>query len=264
MAAQQTSRTEAAVEAAPTAVPAALAPAPVPPAPAPHGARRHLPPRPAIVVVALLALGVWAGYQHWLSLQPPGPLTASGTVEADEVVLSAEVTGRLVELGVEEGRSVRAADVVARLDDALIQQQLLQADAAPRRQLELQADRYQVRSPSPGTVLRVVGHVGEVVGPGAAIATVADLAQLKLTLYVLERDLGRVQVGQAVAITADPYPGRTFEGRVTAINSRAEFTPRNVQTQRDRQNLVFGVRVRVANPDRALKPGLPVDATFLP
>jgi HlyD family secretion protein len=51
---------------------------------------------------------------------------------------------------------------------------------------------------------------------------------------------------------------------VTSTNPRAEFTPRNVQTQRDRLNLVFGVQVRVDNPEMALKPGMPVDARFAP
>ena len=63
-------------------------------------------------------------------------------------------------------------------------------------------------------------------------------------------------------VTADPFPSQTFHGMVTSINQRAEFTPRNIQTQRDRLNLVFGVKVQVDNPAYALKPGMPIDATF--
>ncbi len=51
---------------------------------------------------------------------------------------------------------------------------------------------------------------------------------------------------------------------VTSTNPRAEFTPRNVQTQADRLNLVFGVKIRVDNPDMALKPGMPADVIFAP
>lgn len=51
---------------------------------------------------------------------------------------------------------------------------------------------------------------------------------------------------------------------VTSTNPRAEFTPRNVQTQRDRLNLVFGVKIRVENPEGELKPGMPADAAFPP
>jgi multidrug resistance efflux pump len=107
-------------------------------------------------------------------------------------------------------------------------------------------------------------HTGEVVSPGQTVVSVDDLTSLKLTAYVFERDLGRVQVGQEVAVTADPFGARTFRGVVTSTNPRAEFTPRNVQTQADRLNLVFGVKVRVNNADGALKPGMPADATFIP
>ena len=107
-------------------------------------------------------------------------------------------------------------------------------------------------------------HAGEVASPGQTVVAISDLSSLDFTAYVLERDLGRVRVGQAVAVTADPFPGQTFSGVVTSINQRAEFTPRNVQTQADRLNLVFGVKVRVDNPDGSLKPGMPADATFTP
>ena len=65
-----------------------------------------------------------------------------------------------------------------------------------------------------------------------------------------------------VSIRSDAFPERVFSGQVTTIADRAEFTPRNVQTQKDRQNLVFAITVRVPNADGALKAGLPVDATF--
>ena len=54
---------------------------------------------------------------------------------------------------------------------------------------------------------------------------------------------------------ADAFPERSFAGHVQTLANRAEFTPRNVQTQKDRQNLVFAVTVRVPNPDGALKAG---------
>ncbi|HMN30540.1 MAG TPA: efflux RND transporter periplasmic adaptor subunit, partial [Caldilineaceae bacterium] len=130
------------------------------------------------------------------------------------------------------------------------------------QRLDVQADQYILRSPISGVITNVPTHVGEVASPGETIATVADLSVLKLTAYVLERDLGQVRIGQEVSIAADPFPGRTFRGVVTATNPRAEFTPRNVQTKADRLNLVFGVRVLVDNPDGALKPGMPVDVTF--
>ena len=79
---------------------------------------------------------------------------------------------------------------------------------------------------------------------------------------VSEKDLGRVRAGQTVDLSVDAYPKETFRGNVTTIGSRAEFTPRNVTTAKDRQALVFAIKVRVPNPGGELKAGLPVDATF--
>jgi HlyD family secretion protein len=73
-----------------------------------------------------------------------------------------------------------------------------------------------------------------------------------------------VRIGQAVAVTADAFPERTFTGEVANIAGEAEFTPQNVQTQASRVNLVFAVKVRIPNPDRALKLGMPADAVIRP
>lgn len=90
-----------------------------------------------------------------------------------------------------------------------------------------------------------------------------DPRQLDGVVYVRARDVGQVWPGQIVSVTLDAYPGQTFFGAVTSIRERAEYTPRNVQTQRDRLNLVFAVRIRVDNRDNLLKAGLPIEATFL-
>jgi membrane fusion protein YbhG len=65
-------------------------------------------------------------------------------------------------------------------------------------------------------------------------------------------------------VTADPFPGVIFPGTVTSVNTKAEYTPRNIQTQQDRLNLVFGVNVRVTSSGGLLKPGMPVDGAFVP
>ncbi len=190
-------------------------------------------------------------------------MVASGSLEADEVFIGAEVLGRIVSLAA-EGESVLAGDVVAQLDDSLIQVQIRQAPLALRQQLEIQAERFSLRSPISGIVTRSAMHVGETVTPGQTVMAVANLKSMKLTVYVLEKDLGQVQVGQTVAISADPFPNQYFRGIVISTNPQAEFTPRNVQTQADRLNLVFGVKIQVDNPDGLLKPGMPADAVFSP
>jgi multidrug resistance efflux pump len=225
---------------------------------------RHSPHVLLLLGLSLLGLTTALGVWLWQT-QPWAPASAgfraSGTLEADEVLVGSEVAGRIVAL-VDEGESVRAGDALARLDDSLLQIQLRQAEVGQRQQLEVTADRYVIRSPADGVVTRVPLHLGEVVSPGQTIVAVANLARLKLTAYVLERDLGPIQVGQRVAVTADPFPDQVFAATVTSTNPRAEFTPRNVQTQRDRLNLVFGVKLLVDNPAGLLKPGMPADVSF--
>jgi len=80
---------------------------------------------------------------------------------------------------------------------------------------------------------------------------------------VPQDQIGRVKLGRAANVTVDSFPGRVFPGRVTAISSRGEFTPGNVQTRGDRVTLVFGVKIQLPNADRSLKPGLPADAEIL-
>src|SRR5262249_11668333 len=132
------------------------------------------------------------------------------------------------------------------------------------RTLTLDQEHYVLRAPSSGVVTRLPAHVGELAMPGEVLVALGTLDPLKLTVYVREADLAQVALGQTLIVTADPFADRPFPGQVTAINPQAEFTPRNVQTASDRLNLVFGVEARVANPDGALKPGMPVTVRFAP
>jgi len=63
-------------------------------------------------------------------------------------------------------------------------------------------------------------------------------------------------------VVADAFPDRKFDGTVASVSSKAEFTPRNIQTRTDRDRLVYPVEVRVKNPDGALRPGMPVQVTL--
>jgi HlyD family secretion protein len=69
-----------------------------------------------------------------------------------------------------------------------------------------------------------------------------------------------VNVGQKVRVSTDTYPGKIYEGQVSFISSSAEFTPRNVQTKKERVKLVYRVKVNIPNPNMELKPGMPADA----
>ena len=139
--------------------------------------------------------------------------------------------------------------------------QLAQAEAALAQARARLADT-RIEAPMDGVVLRKNLEPGATAAPGAAIVTLVDPTDLWLRAYIPETDLGRVRLGQPARVTVDAFPGQPFEGRVTEVASAAEFTPRNVQTQKERVNLVFRVRVAIANPDGRLKPGMPADAVI--
>ncbi|MDK2856208.1 MAG: rane fusion protein YbhG [Bacillota bacterium] len=117
-------------------------------------------------------------------------------------------------------------------------------------------------APAAGTVVSCNFTPGELVFPGSEVATLIDEQDLWLNVYVPENKLGRVRIGQPVEIRVDAYPGKVFSGRVVYISPQAEFTPRNVQTQEDRVNLVFRVKIKVTGGQEDLHPGLPADVTF--
>jgi len=140
--------------------------------------------------------------------------------------------------------------------------QLAQARAAVR-QIEVQLAKTTLTTPRAGLVLSRAIHEGEQAAPGAALMTVGALDSVRLTFYIGETDIGRVRQGQRVNVTVDSFPGKQFQGQVTFIAQEAQFTPRNVQTKDERTTTVFAVRVELANPDHALKPGMPADATIV-
>jgi HlyD family secretion protein len=144
---------------------------------------------------------------------------------------------------------------------AVARAQVRQAEAAVAA-LETQMEKLTLRSPMDGIVTSLSAHAGEAAIPGTTLLTIANLDQVKLTIYVPETDLDRVYLGQEVEVQVDSFPGRVFTGTVSHISQQAEFTPKNVQTEKERVNMVFAVKVRLPNSERLLKPGMPADAVI--
>lgn len=125
---------------------------------------------------------------------------------------------------------------------------------------ETQLTYATLRAPVGGVVLTKNVEPGEHVAAGTPVVTIARLSEVWLRTYVDERDLGRIKLGQKVRVTTDSFPGRDFEGRVAFISSESEFTPKTVQTDKERVKLVYRVKIDIANPKFELKPGMPADA----
>lgn len=162
----------------------------------------------------------------------------------------------------------RANAELARLEAGPRDEDLQVADAqiaqieAQIEALDIQIDKLAIRAPLSGVVLEQAIHVGELASPGIPLITLADLSTVELRVYLPADQYGSVSLGQEVEVTVDSFPGRIFEGVVVLIADEAEFTPRNVQTREERVNLVYGITIRIENPDEALKPGVPADARF--
>jgi len=118
-------------------------------------------------------------------------------------------------------------------------------------------------SPLTGLVLAEHVEAGEQVAAGTPVVTIGDLSSVWLRGFVDETDLGRVRVGQAVRVTTDTWTDRVFPGTVAFIASEAEFTPKSVQTAKERVKLVYRIKVDIANPSGELKPGMPADAEIV-
>jgi HlyD family secretion protein len=118
-------------------------------------------------------------------------------------------------------------------------------------------------APCDGLVIAKNIEAGEQVAAGTPVVTVGDLANPWLRAYIPETELGRVKVGQKVRVTTDTWPGKAYDGVVSFISSEAEFTPKNVQTEKERVKLVYRIKVTIPNPAMELKPGMPADGEIL-
>ncbi|MGA3315906.1 MAG: efflux RND transporter periplasmic adaptor subunit [Candidatus Korobacteraceae bacterium] len=316
-----------------------------------------------IAVLIVLAIAALVLVPRWLHRQqPPQEMKLSGNVEAHESLVSFKVTGRIVELPVEEGQAVESGQLLASLDNAdyrqavavdeataqvrdqqlnlalagsrpqdiqAAQQSVLDAKAdleqkqkdliryndlfakdeiagQTRDQAQTNVDRAQatyqrqqeiynelvegtrkeeiavdranlqqahatirlsavrlryttLNAPLAGVITVRQAELGEVVSPGTAVVTLADLDHIWVRVYVPETELGRIRFGQVVSVGTDTYPGKRYRGRVSFVSPEAEFTPKSVQTEKERVTLVYRVKVDIENPNHELKPGMPAD-----
>jgi len=134
-------------------------------------------------------------------------------------------------------------------------------EAARARVAEVEAALADTRlvAPIDGTVMSRLAEPGELVPPGRPIVTLVDLGALYVRVYIPEREIAKVRLGNPARIHADAFPERPFAGKVIEIAERAEFTPKEAHVKDEREKLMFGVKVAIENPHGHLKPGMPVD-----
>jgi HlyD family secretion protein len=146
----------------------------------------------------------------------------------------------------------------AELDAALA---ALAAADARRAEAQSALDDLTLMSPAAGIITSRFANGGEVITAGAPIFELVDLDRLYLKLFVPEREIGKLRRGLAAQIYSDAFPNEPFAATVRYIGSRAEFTPKEVQTPDERVKLMYEVRLYLeSNPAHRLTPGLPADA----
>ncbi|MGB9791052.1 MAG: HlyD family secretion protein [Thermacetogeniaceae bacterium] len=119
----------------------------------------------------------------------------------------------------------------------------------------------KIFSPISGVVVTKNYHEGEYVQAGASLATIADLSHLWIKVYVATDNLSKVRLGQRVRFTVSGDPD-VYRGVVTWISPKGEYTPKTIQTERERANVVFAVKIGIDDGKGRLKPGMPADVVF--
>lgn len=175
-------------------------------------------------------------------------------------------TIRSGEARVAEGQAVltQARSNLLRLDAAKREAEAGRAAVAAARalldQALIQADYAQLKAPGPGIITSRNVEPGEVVTPGREVLTLSSLATVDLKIFVDETEIGKVKPGQKAEVRVDTFPNKAFTGTVTFISPEGEFTPKIIQTKKERVKLVYLVKISIPNPNFDLKSGMPADA----
>jgi len=275
-----------------------------------------------------------------------GKFDATGTFESEEVIVSSEAMGKLIQFDVEEGANLKQNQAVGIIDTlplylkkkqleasikavlskqpditaqlAAIQEQiktagiekkrienLVKSNAATTKQLDdvnaqidllnkqynatksnltitkqgLQSETFPlqvqieqiqdqinksiIKNPVDGTVLTRYARQNEITSNGKALYKIADLSTMTLRAYINGDQLGQIKLGQKIKVFVDKGNGEQKEmtGEIYWVSSKAEFTPKTIQTKNERANLVYAIKVRVKN-DGYLKIGMYGEVKF--
>lgn len=131
-----------------------------------------------------------------------------------------------------------------------------------RDQVSESISNCQIINPITGTVLTKIAEEGEITSFGKPLYKIADLNELQLKVYISGNQLAEVKLGQEVLVLIDDGNDyKQLKGKVSWISSKAEFTPKTIQTKEERVNLVYAMKVNVSN-DGTLKIGMPGEIRF--
>jgi len=252
---------------------------------------------PIVIVIAVVA-GI--GYYWWANYggaaaAANAALGGSGTIEAQQVAITPQISGRIIAAPAEEGVAVKTGDVLYQLDPSLINLQIaslqtvisaansnyshVKADSssswADKQAANAQLDQAKlarkmalvqlgyatIKAPVDGILTNIAQKVGENAVPGTTMAMLSQVQRLTVTIYIPENKIGQVKLGQGGTLTTDSTT-KTYNAKVTFVSTQAEFTPASVETKDQRVKLVYQVKLDITDADAQLKPGMPADVVL--
>lgn len=185
------------------------------------------------------------------------PLVGEGAISRDVWDQTVTDLRRAEAQSAEASQAASLATAGARSEDIRAAEARLRSALAQRSSIDTDLGDTRLSAPVDGTVVTRVIEPGSLVQPGATALTIAIDRPLRVRAYVAEPDLSRIQPGIAVQVRADGNP-KIYRGTIGYISPRAEFTPKSVETEDLRTDLVYQVRITVTDADGALRQGQPV------
>jgi membrane fusion protein YbhG len=143
-----------------------------------------------------------------------------------------------------------------RVEDIKSARGQLEASRARLQQIEVQLDELTIRSPQAARIEALDLRPGDILQPNATAATLLEVGELYVRIYVPETQLGHVILGSEVPVTVDSFPGESFTGVIEHVASVGEYSPRNLQTADERADQVFATRVGLRQGDDRLRAGM--------
>ncbi len=233
-----------------------------------------------VIIISVLALiGVFVYFKVLKH-----PFLYAGTLEVTKVDLSARLAAAIDQVTVQEGDRVKKDQVliVFACEDYKIAERLAQQNYDRYKPLSTQGweskeslDQFKTKlddanthvqwctisSPIDGKVLSRYHEPGEWMNPGTKILTLANIQDIWAYIYVPQPMIAKLAIGQKLKCMLPELNNRVFEGTILKINEEAEFTPKNVQTQTERERLIYGVKISFlgSNQEEILKPGMTIE-----
>ncbi len=191
------------------------------------------------------------------------PLVAPGAISGDvwaRTVSARDTTAAQLR---EAEAALSLAREGARSEDVGAAQAALAAARAARSAASTDVDDARLLAAVDGTIVTRAQEPGAIVQGGQTVMTLSIDRPLRIRAYVAESDLGRVAPGARVTVRADGNP-KSYHGTIGYVAPRAEFTPKTVETEDLRTDLVYRLRIIVSDPDGQLRQGQPVTVTLAP